>query len=362
MRRHTTTTLAGTSLLIIGAAWLYAGPLDPPPGPITSTYKTLTEVEPRTAINATNTPGDAVNLFVISQPGSYYLAADIAGVSGKSGIGIAASNVTIDLNGFTMQGVTGSLSGIKNLGSFGDHTVRNGRVRDWDECGLELDGGAIGSTIESVETLFNGSDGMRLSAIANVRDCVSSNNGWHGFVSPSNAVLERCEARSNYDGISAGHGSTVSNCVARANSHTGIVVSDASTVESCLSVSNSDAGIRLNSFCTARACTVSANVADGIIARENCLVVGNLADRNGYGNGTGAGIYVGGNDCRIEDNNVTENDYGIRADVPGSLIIRNSASGNTSNYSIAAGNFTGTIVTSEAAMNSAPNANVNIAY
>ncbi|MCH8150310.1 MAG: hypothetical protein IH987_20420, partial [Planctomycetes bacterium] len=42
-----------------GIIWVSAGNLNPPSGPVTPTMKTLTEVEPRIAINATNTPGDA---------------------------------------------------------------------------------------------------------------------------------------------------------------------------------------------------------------------------------------------------------------------------------------------------------------
>jgi hypothetical protein len=61
--------------------------------------KTLDQIEARTPINATATPGDASNQFIISAGGSYYLTANITGVSGKNGMSINASNVTLDLNG-----------------------------------------------------------------------------------------------------------------------------------------------------------------------------------------------------------------------------------------------------------------------
>ena len=44
------------------------GPLTPPPGPVLPTMKTLDQIEPRTPIDATHTPGDATNQFIISQP------------------------------------------------------------------------------------------------------------------------------------------------------------------------------------------------------------------------------------------------------------------------------------------------------
>ena len=41
--------------------------------------KTLDQVEARIIVNATNTPGDGTNSYIISAPGSYYLTGNIAG-------------------------------------------------------------------------------------------------------------------------------------------------------------------------------------------------------------------------------------------------------------------------------------------
>lgn len=126
------------------AAPALAGPLDPPIGPVSSTGKTLTEVEPRIAINGVNTPGDndsTPSLYKITQPGSYYLTGNVTGVINKSGIEIAASNVTLDLNGFELVGVTGTASvhgiyatptGLANV------SVRNGSVRNRGGYGVNL--------------------------------------------------------------------------------------------------------------------------------------------------------------------------------------------------------------------------------
>lgn len=87
-------------LVCIGATMTaLAGDLDPPAGPIAPTMKTLQEVEPRIAINASNTPGDAEALYVISAPGAYSLAANVAGVAGKHGIKIDSEGVTLEGNG-----------------------------------------------------------------------------------------------------------------------------------------------------------------------------------------------------------------------------------------------------------------------
>jgi hypothetical protein len=98
---------------IAGVAVLNAGPLDPPAGPINGTFRTLAEIEPRTPINSTTCPGDADSLYRITRAGSYYLTGNLTGVSGKSGIEIAVSHVTVDLMGHVLTGVAGSIDGVR---------------------------------------------------------------------------------------------------------------------------------------------------------------------------------------------------------------------------------------------------------
>lgn len=61
--------LAGVAALSALSSRANAGPLTPPGGAVAPSGKTLTEVEPRIAINATNTPGNASVLYRIAQPG-----------------------------------------------------------------------------------------------------------------------------------------------------------------------------------------------------------------------------------------------------------------------------------------------------
>ena len=88
-----------------------AGPLNPPAGPVTSSYKTLTEVEPRIAINSTNTPGDADSTFRITQSGPYYPTGNITAAAGFNGIENDASNVTPDRMGHRVIGSLGGRNG-----------------------------------------------------------------------------------------------------------------------------------------------------------------------------------------------------------------------------------------------------------
>ena len=89
--------LTGIVLVTMMATRAYGGPLDPPgaPGP---TMKTLQQVEPRTPISQ-----PASFPIQINASGSYYLTENITGVPGQMA-SINASNVTIDLNGFTLYG------------------------------------------------------------------------------------------------------------------------------------------------------------------------------------------------------------------------------------------------------------------
>jgi hypothetical protein len=88
-------------------------------------------------------------------------------------------------------------------------------------------------------------------------------------------------------------------------------------------------------------------------------VLANTCDRNGLGSGgNGAGIHSTNSENRIEANSVTGNDRGIDVDSTGSLIIKNSAATNTTDYVIAASNRYGAIVNITAGGAAAVNGNV----
>ena len=110
-----------------------------PPGPPAPTMKTLAQIEPRTPVDAANTPGDGSDSFIISQPGSYFLTTNIVGAVAKYGITIATNNVTLDLNGFTLLGVPGSSGGIYFSGSYSNITVQNGTITGWGGDGVRSD-------------------------------------------------------------------------------------------------------------------------------------------------------------------------------------------------------------------------------
>ncbi|MBX9735855.1 MAG: hypothetical protein K2X32_02925 [Phycisphaerales bacterium] len=129
------------------------GPLTPPVGPITSTGKTLDQIEPRTDVRTL--AGNASAMHVISQPGSYFLSANLNVPSGMSGILINSSNVTLDLNGFAVRGVDGSLHAIRASSDPGPDQIRNiavlnGLIENFDNNGIDAADSSVGQRYEGL--------------------------------------------------------------------------------------------------------------------------------------------------------------------------------------------------------------------
>ena len=304
--------LAGIGGLAAGAflaSTANAGPLDPPAGPIESTGKTLRDVEPRIAINSTNTPGDTDSVFKITQPGSYYLTGNVTGVAGKHGIKITTSNgVTLDLCGFDMLGVAGSLSGITGTGIYGLITIQNGRIGGWGQRGINLpdsesyevdritatangDGGIVvganarvirclallslgesdgiavgpGSLVESCSASNCGGKGIATGLNALVRGCHTSGNGREGILTEGQSAVIACTASTNgAAGIDAGYGSAVTSCSCCNNVGDGILCTTAAAISDCTARNNGRDGISASVGSTIQRCSASYNLRDGI--------------------------------------------------------------------------------------------------
>jgi len=337
------TRIITAALTLAAAGLLYAGPLNPPPGPITSTYKTLTEAEPRIAINAANTPGDADSLFKITQPGSYYLTGNVTGVAAKHGIEIAVAasgpSVTIDLMGFELAGVPGSLNGVSvTLINTRNTAIRNGTARAWGGDGVNVNN-STNNLLENLRVEGNGGRGILAGSASTVTGCTAYFNTGDGILVGGGCTVTGCTAFLNTgDGINASIGSTVTGCTASFNTDGGIVTGDGSTVTGCTASSNSGSGIAAGLGSTVTGCTASTNTSNGIRVNSDCRVTDNTCDGNGVGAGNGAGIHAIGADTRIEGNNCTDNDRGIDVDFAGNIIIKNTCAGNATNWDVVAGN------------------------
>ena len=342
MNRNSIITAA--ALTLIAAGLLLAGPLDPPAGPVTSTYKTLTEVEPRIAINATNTPGDADSLFKITQPGSYYLTGNVTGVAAKHGVEIAVAvngpSVTIDLMGYELAGDAGSLDGISvTVFSTRNVAIRNGTVRAWGGDGVDVSG-STNNLLDGLRVEGNRGRGIDAGSASTITGCTASFNTGNGIFASTGSTVTGCTAFANTGtGIFADSGSTVTGCTARLNSGDGVSAGSSSTVTGCTAQFNIGRGIFTFNGSTVTGCTARLNSGDGIQVVSDCRVTDNSCDSNGNGSGDGAGIHATSSDNRIEGNNCTGADRGIDVDVAGNIIIRNTCSGNTTNWDVVAGNI-----------------------
>ncbi len=331
----------------MSAGLALAGPLSPPAGPVTSSFKTLNEVEPRLVLSATTNPGDADSFIRITQSGSYYLSGNITGVSGKSGIEIAAANVTIDLNGFTLKGVAGSLTGI-TLGMLNPDNIkiRDGIVTGWGAAGINL-ASSNGISCEVIDVLANenAGHGIHVGQLAKVTDCQANLNTGNGIMATySGTIILNCITHYNtLNGITSQNGGTITNCAAYGNTLVGIYAETA-VVEGCQAHFNHSEGFTLADGSTITNCVANLNTNAGISATDRCIVLNNSSHSNGNG-AVSAGIKITGTACRVEGNNVASNDYGIHVTGTGNLILKNSARSNGSgNYEIVASNRVGLIV------------------
>ena len=236
------------------------GSLTPPDAPA-PTMKSLDQIEPRTPISSAP--------FIINSPGSYYLTTNLTGAASGSGITISANNVTVDLNGFAVQGVPSSQEGIYLSGTSTNVTVRNGSISGWGGRGVYFGDYGIGS---------------------------------------QNLVLEHLTVSANYSGI-YGANCVVQNCQSSDNSYYGIYVAPG-TVSHCLVQNNAYSGIYVN-------------WSGSEVIGNNCI--GNNTVTNAYS----AAIFINDKNNRIEDNHITGGVMGIRTggSYNNNVIIRNTVIG-----------------------------------
>lgn len=344
-----------------------AGNLQPPGAPA-PTMKTLDEVQPRTPIHAFDLP------LTISLPGSYYFTETIN--AGGNNITVTASRVTIDLMGFSLVG-GGIIAGVGTQ----DITVQNGSVFDSGGASVDLsnasecrvahlqlrrnaEGIKVGTDSTVIDCLVDGSNLLGASGIVAgnnsvIHGCTVNDIDSHGIEAGNNAVISNCSTEGNNGiGIRAGNGAVVLACSSHGENNDGINVGDGATVSDCSVTNSENAGISAGDGALVAGCSVRLNWF-GISLGNHSKVVNSTSSSNsttgvGIGNSSVAsGNVIDGNDGglvagsggRIEGNSLTNNVTGLDVSGTGNLIIKNSASGNsTADFSIVAGNSVGPIV------------------
>lgn len=187
MRALTRTFLPTLFVPLAAATVLAQGSLNPP-GPPAPSMKSLGQIEPRTPIPALP--------FTIAEPGSYYLTGPLH--STNSGITVSASDVTIDLMGFTIGGAQNTNHpGIHVAGGndvmLRNVVIRNGAITRFG-TGVLIEntqgGGVRGLTLHQNTApgihIRNNAPGLCSDIV--VEDCVIDDNGGHGiFLQGANA-------------------------------------------------------------------------------------------------------------------------------------------------------------------------------
>ena len=311
--------------------------------------KTLDQVEARIPIDAAHTQTDPSNTFIINQSGSYYLTGNFTASSSKNGIEVAANHVTIDLNGYTLNGAGVGRHGIFAPvgGNVTDLEVRNGVVTGWGAGGTGDIQVVNASRVRVIDVRVHdgtASTGLAAGSDSLMRNCVVIGlTASTGIQVGNGSTVVDCTASSNTgafstsEGILAGTKCLILHCVANANatsngsptstSGAGIVTDDDSIVRDCVATGNKGDGIRvgdrsqiINS--TANGNGVGTNGA-GINTGGSCVIQGNTASTN-----SGDGIHATSSLSRIEGNLANNNvdGYGINAGTD--FIFRNTANGN----------------------------------
>ena len=311
--------------------------------------------------------------FSITNSGSYLLTGNVTGVPGSNGITIAASDVALDLNGFTLSGATGSLHGVAVTGGRINIAIMNGTIRGWGQHGVggstasnsvarklkvfrnTLDGIVLGSGSLVSECLVadNGVDGVELSSQCLIAESASRNNGQYGIRIGDFSLVSACASRENgLSGFTAGSRSLVLDSAARDNRGHGIEVGEATLVSDCVVYNSYSNGVhatgngvkiqRVSAFGNGGfgVDAQASSMVDDSVARLNTnggfrtqgrsFVLRNTADQSQ----SGAGFVFQGSAVRVEANMARGNTTGYSAGGSNHVVILNSAYTNNVNYSV----------------------------
>jgi len=318
---------------LAGGRTAHAGPLNPPAGPISPTPGP----EPRIPINPTNTPGNSGSTFIISEPGSYYITQNYIGRANRHLITVAADNVTIDLMGYTLEGVSDSLSAIHHEGQRHGVTVRNGHIRGWGTHGVDLVA-CQAAVVEHIAAHDNDSVGIRVGSDSLVHLCTASSNGGTGISLGTSCLATRCISTDNSAfGIITQTRSRISDCIAQGNQSNGFFIAAGGSITNCTASGNTGTGILTASLASRvfiiEGCTCVNNGSDGIHANINA----SIRHCHCYQN-TGAGIRASGSDSQIDGNTCYSNGIGITVESPLCIVTRNVCANNSNNWSVSSEN------------------------
>jgi hypothetical protein len=249
------------------------------------------EINQASAIAGGITPSDQPGFPVTIGPGesgSFRLSGNLSITDANTvAISVTTVDVTIDLNGFTIDGPT-VCTGIppatvtcvpENTTAAGIHagsaqglSVRNGIIRNMPYSGIVC--------------------GRRCS----VRGVRAIENGWNGVNVGAGSIVTACQLHHNgRSGLAAGggqppaYGSLLSGNVVTANGQVGIAVALGDVIEGNVARGNGSDGIEGHTFLAARNAS-SGNMSDGIRMAAGLMAENDLHDNDGFGANVTPGV------------------------------------------------------------------------
>lgn len=311
------------TLLALPALAFAQGQLTPPAdaflgGAPKASMRSLDQLEPRLPLGQIGTNG----LLTITQPGSYVLMGNVA-VTAGDGITIAADDVTLDLNGFTLSSSISPASGtaVRILGEHQNIVVRNGHIRGSlkvDLSDASMSGSGFQNGVYCYQAALNclvtdltvngvSSHGIYLDGGSTIDRCVVSNCGGKGIVGQvvSNSSATACGERGivgttvgNSQGtavISIGiEASTAINCTGQTTAVDSGIGLKANLATNCSGFSPAGIGLwALRSATNCYGATNSGAYALKVESEDSTPILGSAENCQGRTAGGGHGLLAG---------------------------------------------------------------------
>jgi len=216
-----------------------------------------------------------------------------------SGVIVGASGITVDLKGFTIRGDRGLGDyGIDDSGGFDSVTIKNGVLRNFNEC-------------------INAATNVTIADKLTVQNMVVSANASRGIIVRGNAAkIQSTIASGNGEGILV-IGDLASIKSVTAHGHTGgtgvRVVGNSASIQSTIADGNGGGGTVQGSSASIKSVTASGNSGNGIYVDGGSP---SIQSSTAIGNG-GPGITVIGDDASLKNNHADANGLPNASDLTG---------------------------------------------
>jgi hypothetical protein len=178
-------------------------------GPAAADVISLTQSK---AVAGNVTPGDTAGFpITISQPGSYRLDTNLTPGANKAGIEIKAPNVSIDLNGFALDGASVATVGIYGNAASISAAIRDGTITRFKSDGIN---GNAGWEVERVRVVANGRYGIKVGNFFVLTNNIVRGNTSSGIYTNVSGVIQgNTVAENGATGISTYRAAIVGNAI-----------------------------------------------------------------------------------------------------------------------------------------------------